>query len=124
MFMSHAGGEDEVYQDVLKTFVSRRYVLPERSAKVADHHICRKQVDYQQRKMCVQACINAWRKQIDILTNAYLGWRFKGCQSVEADVNTAWPLKTIDFFSGWIHLVITLVMLIEYFRSCSEIFCS
>jgi hypothetical protein len=34
MFMSHAGGEDEVYRDVLETFVSRRYLLPESSAKL------------------------------------------------------------------------------------------
>jgi hypothetical protein len=27
MFMSHAGGEDEVYRDILETFVSKRYVL-------------------------------------------------------------------------------------------------
>jgi hypothetical protein len=74
--------------------------------------------------MRVQACINAWRKQIDLLTDAYLGGRFKGCQSDEADTNSAWPLKTIDFFSGCIYLVITFDMLIDYSRSCGEIFCS
>jgi hypothetical protein len=55
--------------------------------------------NYWQHKMLVQACINAWQEQTDLLTDVYLGWQFKGCPLVEAGANAAWLLKTIDFFS-------------------------
>lgn len=100
MFLSHAGGAEEIIQDLLSQFRTDQYAIPP-SIPSPTHQFCRKRADLRTRKDRVQVRTDAWQQQIPRLIKAYLAWNHSGPpDSTATAVNEqgGWEITVVDFF--------------------------
>jgi CxC1 like cysteine cluster associated with KDZ transposases len=45
----------------------------------------------------MQVCIDAWRRQLSFLTDAFLTWKHRGPPLEEANAGAAWSILTMSF---------------------------
>jgi hypothetical protein len=120
LFRSHAGGPEEMLDDLLNPYRLKTCV-PLQSTTPGTHFGFSQRADLRTRQDRVEILGNSWQIQISYLVDAYLVWSESGAPCVVEGTGNllAWEIMTIDLF-GMYYVFSALFLLSHPLRLRNE----